>query len=494
MPVPVRLAMAIVSGAVAIAVVVSLAIWSDRPGDPPVPPDVRVRAAAAPVETISANGVQSAVGVSRRLFTSSPAVVLAASTDPQARATGIAVAAALRVPVLIDSSAAPAEIERLGARIVLTVGPTRAVAHARRLPLDPDTAVSAVAAMNLPGAHGTIDTLVVVRSRTEHAAAAANAESAGATVVEIETGDPRRSPAASKALVTRRTSPVLAIDVPRDFAYTLDVTRRGAEQPTGDFFALPGRHYVALYGHPGAPSLGVLGEQGVAASVKRVEQVTAKYRALSKKSEFVPTFEIIATVAAAGAGKDKNYSNEVPVSRLTPLVDAAEKAGVYVILDLQPGRTDFLTQAKRYRDLLARPHVGLALDPEWRLTTKQKHLEQIGSVDAAEINRTSAWLAALTRQNSLPQKLFVVHQFTGSMIKHRSRLDTSHAELATVIHVDGSGSQTAKNGTWRHLREKAPSGLAGWGWKNFVDEDAPMLTSRQTWARVRPHPALITYQ
>ena len=40
---------------------------------------------------------------------------------------------------------------------------------------------------------------------------------------------------------------------------------------------------------------------------------------------------------------------------------------MYVVLDLQPGRTDFLTQAKRYEPLLALPHVGLALDPEWRL-------------------------------------------------------------------------------------------------------------------------------
>jgi hypothetical protein len=42
--------------------------------------------------------------------------------------------------------------------------------------------------------------------------------------------------------------------------------------------------------------------------------------------------------------------------------------------------------AEEYR---ARPNVGLALDPGWRLGPGQKHRVQLGSVDAAEINRVS---------------------------------------------------------------------------------------------------------
>ncbi len=148
--------------------------------------------------------------------------------------------------------------------------------------------------------------------------------------------------------------------------YTLGAVRSGVEQPGGGYLALPGRTMVALYGHPSTSALGVLGEQDVAASVKRAELLATKYRKVVK-TPVVPTFEIIATVASAGAGKGKNYSRETPIKDLLPLVDAAEKAGVYVILDLQPGRTDFLVQAKAYESLLKRPHVGLALDPEWRL-------------------------------------------------------------------------------------------------------------------------------
>jgi hypothetical protein len=33
-----------------------------------------------------------------------------------------------------------------------------------------------------------------------------------------------------------------------------------------------------------------------------------------------------------------------------------------------------------------------------------------------------------------------------------------------------------------------------WGWKNFYDEDAPMLTPAQTADQVDPFPQLISYQ
>ena len=76
---------------------------------------------------------------------------------------------------------------------------------------------------------------------------------------------------------------------------------------------------------------------------------------------------------------------------------AAARNRMYVVLDLQPGRADLLDQAMRYRSLLLQPHVGLAVDPEWKLKPRQLPGGQIGSIGAAEINRTIAWLAALTR-------------------------------------------------------------------------------------------------
>ena len=206
----------------------------------------------------------------------------------------------------------------------------------------------------------------------------------------------------------------------------------------------------------------------------------------------MPAFEIIATVASSDAGSDGNYSNEWPVARLRPWVEAARAAGIYVLLDLQPGRTDFLTQAKLYSDLLRQPNVGLALDPEWRLKPGQHHMAQIGSVSADEINKTAGWLADLTRANKLPQKLLMLHQFRLDMITNRPSLSTDFDELRIVIHADGFGSASEKFSTWNALHVGAPANI-WWGWKNFYDEDKPTFTPRQTYA-VAPSPVFVSYQ
>ncbi|MBC7633873.1 hypothetical protein [Aeromicrobium sp.] len=490
-----------VLGLVAAALVAGVFVLADRGSstDDAKPSGAQVRSPHRTLDVIaSPTPAQSAVEISRRLYSSSPVAIVAQAHSTPAQKAAIRSAGVLGVPVLVGGSGVPAEPKRLGAATVLTFGRTSKVHGGRAMPLNEAAAAAKVA--TLKGSRAArdarrIDAIVVTRSRADNAAAVANATNAGAEVVEIPTADARRSPTAAHALTRRPQTPVIAVGTPfaKGFAYTLAVVRARATQTNGAYLALPGRHYVAMYGHPGSPSLGVLGEQGVRASVSRVHRLVRKYRATDRRAHFVPTFEIIATVASAGAGKDKNYSREASIKTLEPLVEAARRSGVYVVLDLQPGRTDFLTQAKRYRSLLEQPHVGLALDPEWRLKKGQKHLRQIGSVKVAEIDRTGDWLARLTRDKTRPQKLFVLHQFSPSMISHRGRLVTDHPVLATVIHVDGSGRQSAKRGTWGRLHKDSPEGVF-WGWKNFVDEDKPMLDARQTWRRVTPRPDLISYQ
>jgi hypothetical protein len=176
-----------------------------------------------------------------------------------------------------------------------------------------------------------------------------------------------------------------------------------------------------------------------------------------------------------------------------PWVEAAEANDIYVVLDLQPGRTGFLEQAKRYEELLLRPTVGLALDPEWRLKPDQKHLRQIGQVHIDEVNEVGAWLADLVAEHELPPKVLTLHQFQTRMIIDRARLDTSRPEVQYLVHVDGQGGQGAKQGTWSVIRRDLPPRV--WlGWKNFEDEDIPMLTPKQTVEQVHPTPHFISYQ
>jgi hypothetical protein len=298
-----------------------------------------------------------------------------------------------------------------------------------------------------------------------------------------------------KALAGQPTEHVLALGSAFGPAQRLrqriETAATGVTLPGGGQVVFPGRRMIALYGHPGDPGLGVLGEQPVDAAIARARRVAAGYQGLAKEP-VIPAFEIITTVASSSAGPDGDYSAESPIEHIRPWVDAARKAGVYVMLDLQPGHTDFLTQAKRYTELLKEPHVGLALDPEWRLKPGQRHMVQIGSVSAAEINKTADWLAELTRKNRLPQKLLMLHQFRLDMITSRATVRTNHDELRVVIHADGFGTAGQKFDTWNAMHVNPPRNV-WWGWKNFYDEDLPTFTPKQTLA-VKPAPVFVSYQ
>jgi hypothetical protein len=462
-----------------------------------------------------ADAASLAMATSRALFGRAPAVVLVEPDDEAALTRATSTAVDLGMPLLLTpnpadevataSAALRAEVDRLDPTTLVAVGDgaagwTRTGGVASSPATRSTVTLAAGAADNavLPAVRrgAPLDQLLVLAvNNAANAAASAIAKAAGARILTLNGPDPRAEDAAIKALAAAPPKHVLALGAefgPADrLRRRIDAAATGVQLPGGGQVVFPGRRMVALYGHPGNTQLGSLGEQSLDATVARARKVASSYASLFGEP-VVPAFEIIATVASNGPGPDGDYSSESSVESLRPWVEAAKAAGIYVVLDLQPGRTDFLTQAQRYAELLAQPHVGLALDPEWRLKPEQVHLAQIGSVTADEINRTGAWLAGFTREHKLPQKVLMLHQFTTGMISNRSTLVTDYDELRVVIHADGFGSAGAKFNTWKNLHQGEPANVF-WGWKNFYDEDKPTFSPPETVA-VSPSPVFVSYQ
>lgn len=248
--------------------------------------------------------------------------------------------------------------------------------------------------------------------------------------------------------------------------------------------------YVALYGFPGSTVLGALGEQNVEATVRRAQNVARPYEQFSRR--VVPTFEMIGSVAAAQPGADGNYSNEFPPSRFAAHLEAAADAGIHTVIDLQPGRSTFPDQARRYEELWIIPHVSIALDPEWRVgPTQRPGRGVIGTVDAAEVNETIDYIDDLIRLHHLPPKMCIVHQFTPSMITNKQQIRGTDV-VQVVIQMDGFGTLELKRGSWGRTVADLPAG-AFTGWKNFYDEDQPTPTPAETMAN-QPTPHFVSYQ
>lgn len=341
---------------------------------------------------------------------------------------------------------------------------------------------------------------VVVAAPQSSVIEVATARAYGTTIRVMDYPDPRINETAHKMVVGLDDQPLIALgagfgdsqQLSRKIQLADQASAKGQELPGGGNLVFPGRRMIALYGHPSGGALGVMGERDPQGSVDYVKDLVAQYQPLEPDQKIIPAFEIIATVASEFPGEDGDYSNEADPEELIPYIDAIVAAGGYAVLDLQPGRANFLDQAKRYEELLKRPNVGLALDAEWRIGPDEAPLSRVGHVEAAEVNETSEWLARLVSDNQLPQKAFVLHQFQLQMLPDRDNIRTDHPELAYVLHADGHGVAEEKFGTWNAMLQGLnPSWFMAW--KNFFDEDKPMFTPQQTYD-VAPRPWFVSYQ
>ena len=287
--------------------------------------------------------------------------------------------------------------------------------------------------------------------------------------------------------------------VPADPTPSQPSTARPTSQPPAPPAAatdLPGggrrifagnKFLVAYYGTAGTGALGVLGEASPERIMPRLARAAAPFARGGRSVQ--PVFELIVTVAHAGPTKTGRYSSGIDRALVRRYVDAAHRHGVLLVLDLQPGRADFLDVAKTWEWALRDPWVGLALDPEWRMGPHGVPGRRIGSVAATEVNRVSAWLDDLTARNGLPEKVFMLHQFRTDMVRHIERVrDRDH--LALVQHVDGFGTRGQKLATFHHVVRPRQFAL---GFKLFYDEDIHRMRPAQVLA-IRPRVSFVSFQ
>jgi hypothetical protein len=260
------------------------------------------------------------------------------------------------------------------------------------------------------------------------------------------------------------------------------------ELPRGGRTILPDFRVVAYYGAPQDRQLGILGIGKPSTAARRLERAAKPFA--RKSRPVLPAMELIAVVAAAHPGPGDRYNLRQPDSVIRRYLKAARKAKTLLILDIQPGRSDFFTETKRLRKWLKEPDVGLALDPEWRMAPGQVPGQVIGSVGSREVNATTAWLDQLVTKYKLPQKLLLVHEFTDDMVPEAEL--KPRKGLAYVLNVDGFGGQALKIAKYKGFAKQGKGFRRGF--KLFYEEDTkPMMTAAQV-MRLQPRPDVVVYE
>ncbi len=271
-----------------------------------------------------------------------------------------------------------------------------------------------------------------------------------------------------------------------DYSFSYDPTTTAilpAPTPPPD----SGELMVAFYGHPTTGALGIAGEGSPDEALGKLVAQGNPYRASGR--DIVPVFEMIATLVTANPGVDGLYRARSSESELRPFLDTIRGVDGRLILDIQPGRADVLDEARAFETLLLQPDVGLALDPEWVVGPDQTPRGRVGSLDAADINRVSAYLSNLARTNGLPPRILIIHRFQDSMVTNTDAV-ASPPGVRIIFHADGQGGPEAKIADYDTLM---PPRFER-GFKIFYDEDFNRLTPQQVLERLRPMPAFVSYQ
>jgi hypothetical protein len=259
------------------------------------------------------------------------------------------------------------------------------------------------------------------------------------------------------------------------------------ELPLGGRQIFPRFRVVAFYGAPQSHDLGALGIGSPDQAVRRLAKQAKPYA--KKTRPVLLALELLADVANRDPGMDGLYRTRQPASIIRRYLAAARRAKALLVLDIQPGHADFLTETRHLDRWLREPDVGLALDPEWH-TPGAVPGTQIGSVQAEDVNAVARHVAAIVRKYKLPEKLFVVHQFTPNMIAGKERVQQPPG-VAVTMNVDGFGDRPNKVSKYHQFTHDGTRFHRGY--KLFYEEDTNLMTPGSVLA-LQPRPDLVVYE
>lgn len=264
-----------------------------------------------------------------------------------------------------------------------------------------------------------------------------------------------------------------------------------AELPRGGTEIFPD---FRLFGYSGAPGSEGLGRLGIGDLDERVEEMEERGEEYAGDRELLPVLELIASIVHPTPGQDGTYRTHISEEVVQDHLDAARRHDGILLLNIQPGRADFLDEIKHWETWLEEPDVGVALDPEWAVSEGQVPGRVYGRTTGAELDEVAAYLAGLVAEHELPEKVMVYHQVHRSVVREEHELG-AHDGVVIIKSVDGIGHAQDKIWTYDRVNETKPDHVVA-GFKLFYEEDlehGPLMTGEEVLG-LDPQPEYILFE
>jgi len=258
---------------------------------------------------------------------------------------------------------------------------------------------------------------------------------------------------------------------------------------------LPFNRIIAYYGNLYSTKMGVLGEYKEEEMLARLKKEVDKWNTADPNTPVIPALHYIAVVAQGSAGADGKYRARMPSAEIDKVLKIAEKINAIVFLDIQLGFSKVEIEVPLLEKYLKLPNVHLGIDPEFSMKGDIRPGKVVGTLDAADINFASNYLANIVKANNLTPKVLVIHRYTQKMVTNYKLINTL-PEVQMVMHMDGWGGQAKKINTYQQFIYKEPVQFTGFKlfYKNDIFDPGTTLMTPESLLKLSPQPVYIQYQ
>ena len=258
---------------------------------------------------------------------------------------------------------------------------------------------------------------------------------------------------------------------------------------------LPFNRIVAYYGNLYSTKMGVLGQYKEDEMLAKLAVEIKNWTDADMETPVIPALHYIAVVAQSGAGDDGKYRARMPSSEIDKIIEMAKKINALVFLDIQVGFSTVEIEIPLLEKYLKMSNVHLGIDPEFSMKGTIRPGKIVGTLDAADINFATDYLAKIVKENNITPKILVIHRYTQKMVTNYKLINTI-PEVQIVMDMDGWGEEAKKINTYEHFIYKEPVQFTGFKllYKNDVLNPGTVLMTPEKLLKLNPRPIYIQYQ
>lgn len=240
--------------------------------------------------------------------------------------------------------------------------------------------------------------------------------------------------------------------------------------------------WVAYYGRPNTPVMGIIGEYDVPTLTDILKDHARKVDVANGPNlRTRAAYHLVYGMATIAEGDDGSHLTYLDDAIVMEYITQGLKDNVAVILDIQMGAlsaSEAISPALKY---LKYPNVHLALDPEFAMTSAGQETpgNPIGYLTGEQINDAQAYVQRYLEENKIRgRRILIVHQFFDAMIRNKEVIDWENPKLELTLVADGFGDPWGKITKYNQFFP-ADTPVKYTGFKIFNRWDNPVLTDAQ---------------